>query len=180
MHLSLRAHKQHSFDTHKIKLDRATIVQNTSIIRSESDFYRISILEALYIKNFILPSTSKSLHPIEPLNFTIPNTSYPPASITYHGHCHLFISPVILTHRLTVNALIANTKKLHCHLFISPVTPTHFFTISVLIAKKLFLFSTSCPTYCLTRYCTDSCPVCTYFTSTKDDIRMSKLLICYF
>ena len=78
MHLSSGAPKQHTFDTHKIKLDRATIVQNTSIIRSESDPYRLSILEALYIKNYILPSTSKSLPPIERLNFTIPNTSYTP------------------------------------------------------------------------------------------------------
>ena len=92
------------------------------------------------------------------------------SSITYHGHCQHFITPVILTYLLTFNVLIVNTKKKYCHFFISPVTPTHFFTISVLIAKKIFLFSTLCPTYCLTHYCNDSCPVCTYFTSTEDDI----------
>ena len=84
MHLSSWAPKQHTFDTHKIKLDRATIVQNTSIIRSESDPYRRSILEALYIKKFTLPSTSKSLPLIEPWNFTIPNTSYPPATCLHY------------------------------------------------------------------------------------------------
>ena len=66
MHLSSGATKQHTFDTHKIKLDRATIVQNTSIIRSVSDPIVFPYLKLSTSKNFTLPSTSKSLHPIDP------------------------------------------------------------------------------------------------------------------
>ena len=49
-HLTSGAPKTHTEQTHKMKLTRKTLEENTEIIATCNDFRRLPILEALYIK----------------------------------------------------------------------------------------------------------------------------------
>ena len=60
MHLSNGGPKQHTQNSHNINLTRESLVNNSKIICSNNDPYRLSILEALYIRK-LCPSINKQI-----------------------------------------------------------------------------------------------------------------------
>ena len=58
MHLSNGGPKQHTQNSHNINLTRQSLVNNTKIICTNNDPYRLSIIEALYIRK-LCPSINK-------------------------------------------------------------------------------------------------------------------------
>ena len=60
MHLSNGGPKQHTQNSHNINLTRESLVNNNKIFCTNNDPYRLSILEALYIRN-LSPSINKQI-----------------------------------------------------------------------------------------------------------------------
>ena len=50
MHLASDALKEHSLDVHKEKINREILVKNTTILRTETDFNKLEIMEAILIQ----------------------------------------------------------------------------------------------------------------------------------